>query len=407
MASTLQPDNSSRDVSQLTQIRVPLERAAEAFATRDENGRIPIVVIAERGVRVPTGLLFLAGVLLLAGLFGQSLFGIATLSWLGIGATVAILALVAYTAVRVRIPEGMNAMLARAGKYVGTIGSGLHLVPPWVAVTHLITRREIPFTVPVQDAPTQDNVRALVQMLITFTITEPNRFVFNISADDFDLVLFASCQNEMRRMIRGIASDQINDLPRLDLSVLRQTLSEQVSAYGITIMNIRIVYAQPPADFMQSQEARQLAAYQELEQEEVQALAVRRQSDLEALALQRALANEMRERDVIAARMKKEEARKELATLEARVAEHRLQLLEERLKQYPVAANWERMLKQLAVMRTLAGNSRTIVQLGNSDGLLRAVLMEDMMPFKMDAVSTDGKAPAAADVTEEQAEIGA
>lgn len=392
MASSPPSENGSRDSSQLTQIRVPLERAAEAFASRDENGRIPIVVITERGIRVSPGLLLLALALLLLGLFGQSLFGNALLPWLGVGAMLVVLGLVAYTAVRVRIPEGVNAMLARAGKYVKTIGSGLHLVPPWIAVTHLVTRREIPFTVPVEDAPTQDNVRALVQTLITFTITEPNRFVFNISADDFDLVLFASCQNEMRRMIRGITSDQINDLPRHDLAPLRQTLSEQVAAYGITIMNVRIIYAQPPADFMRSQEARQLAALQQREQQERQALAVLRQADDEALVLQRALAQEERERDVLTARMKKEETRRELVTLEARVAEHRLQLLEERLKQFPTAANWERMLKQLAVMRTLAGNSRTILQLGNSDGLLRAVLMQDMLPLNVNVPPT-GETP--------------
>lgn len=370
---------AARDATQLTQVRVPLERASEAFSTRDESGRIPIVVIAERGIRVSSSLLLAAAILFVAGIFGDTIFRTSLLTPLGIVASLLIVSLIGFNATRVRIYEGMNALLARAGRYTRTIGAGLYFLPPWIAVTHLVTRREIPFTVPVEDAPTQDNVRALVNTLITFTITEPHRFVFNISADDFDLVLYAACQHEMRRMIRSISSEQINDLPRFDLTQLRQTLSEQMSTFGITIMKVSITYAQPPPDFVRSQEARELAAFQQRELDERQALAVRRQENANDLALERALAVVARERDVLQAQIKKEEARKELVGLEASVAERRLALLEKRLKQFPNAAKWERVSEQLAVARSLAGNARTILQLGNSDGILRAVMMQEAL----------------------------
>lgn len=368
---------TARESSQLTQVRVPLEHAAEAFSARDENGRIPIVVITQRGIRVSSQLLLFAVVVFVAGFLGDAIFRTPILTPLGIIAALAVLGLVAFNAVRIRIPEGINALLARAGKYVRTIGPGLNLVLPWIAVTHLVTRREIPFTVPIEDAPTQDNVRALVNTLITFNITEPHRFVFNISADDFDLVLYAACQNELRKMIRGITSEQINDLPRHDLTALRETLSERVAAYGIAISKVSITFAKPPDDFMVSQEARELAAFRQREQQELQALAVRRQTDTDVLALQIALAQQERERDILRAQIKKQETRKELVELEARVAERRLALLEERLKDFPNAAKWERVTEQLDVMRALAGNSRTILQLGNSDELLRAVFFQE------------------------------
>lgn len=370
---------AAHEATQLTQVRVPLERAAEVFSTRDESGRIPIVVIAERAVRVSVMLLIAAGLVLVAGFFLDTFFRSSQVTWLGLVAALAMIGVVAYQASRVRIPEGINALLARAGKYTRTIGPGLSILLPWVTVTHLVTRREIPFTVPIEDAPAQDNVRALVNTLIVFTIAEPHRFVFNISADDFDLVLHAACQNEMRRMIRGINSDQINDLPRHDLTALRQTLGEQMASYGIAIIKVSITYAQPPPDFMQSQEARELAAFQQREQQERQALALRRQADADALARQIALAQEEREREVLDARQRKEEARKQLVATEARVAELRLELLEQRLGKFPTAAKWERLMKQLSVMRALAGNARTIVQFGNSDGILRAMLMQEVL----------------------------
>lgn len=367
------------EAPQLTQVRVPLERAAEAFSTRDENGRIPIVVICEREIRVLSSLLMAAGLVIVAGIFADTLFRTSLLTPLGIVAGLLLVALVAFNASRVRIYEGMNALLVRAGRYTRTIGSGFYLLPPWIAVTHLVTRREIPFTVPIEDAPTKDNVRALVNTLITFTITEPHRFVFNISADDFDLVLHAACQHEMRRMIRAIMSDQINDLPRFDLTQLRQLLSEQMEAFGIIIRKVSITFAQPPADFVQSQQGRELAVFQQKELEERQALAVQRQENANDLALEREIARVARESQVIQAQMKKEEARRELVTLEASVAERRLALLEERLRKFPNAVKWERFIEQLAVMRALAGNARTILQLGDSDEILRAVLLQESM----------------------------
>jgi preprotein translocase subunit SecY len=39
------PNEAEVAYTQLTQVRVPLDEAGEAFATRDASGRIPIVLI--------------------------------------------------------------------------------------------------------------------------------------------------------------------------------------------------------------------------------------------------------------------------------------------------------------------------------------------------------------------------
>src|SRR4051794_38683487 len=50
---------------QLTQVRVPLEDAAYAFMTRDESGRLPLLVMPQRTSRVQTKLVWAALILLL------------------------------------------------------------------------------------------------------------------------------------------------------------------------------------------------------------------------------------------------------------------------------------------------------------------------------------------------------
>ena len=86
-----------------------------------------------------------------------------------------------------------------------TIGSGTAILPPWILVSHLVTRRQIPFDIPMVESPTSDNVRATVDMLVTFTITDVYRFIYSISADDFDQVFMAACQDALRLKVRQVS----------------------------------------------------------------------------------------------------------------------------------------------------------------------------------------------------------
>ncbi len=363
--------------AQLTQLHVPLDQAMTAFTTRGASGSIPIVVVPERqfGVRVELlglGILVLGGGIYLSTILNNPLLW----SLLSVAGLLMIL-LGIYRAIRVFIPEGVNALIARGGRYTGTLTPGPHMIMPWTMITHLVTRREIPFIVPITDAPTQDNVRATVDTLITFSITDPYRFVFNISADDFDQVFQAACQDSFRAMVRQVSSDQVNDLVRRDLSELRQTLSVDVEPYGVSITKINITYAQPPADFVASQEARQLAILQQSEQAEKQALTLRRQTDEEILARQQVIARVEREREELQLEVQRAEARRRVFELEAEAEELRLAKLEERLQKFPQAVQWEWQSEQLDVARSLAGNSRAVVQLGNTDALVRSILIRD------------------------------
>ena len=73
---------------------------------------------------------------------------------------------------------------------------------------------EIPFDIPVVDAPTRDNVRSGVDSLVTFAIVDAYRFVYSISATDFDQVFQASCQDALRGLIRQVDALQVADLMR-------------------------------------------------------------------------------------------------------------------------------------------------------------------------------------------------
>src|SRR5688572_19085325 len=197
-----QPIDETIYYAQLTQVRVPLEHAADAFAQRAATGSIPIVVVPERPFRLRLDVVGL-GVAAMVGsvIAGNIGLGAGWVSLLVVAGLVLILIAI-YRVMRIFVPEGVQALLASGGRHLRAIGSGPHFIPPWIAISHLVTRREIPFEVIVVDAPTQDNVRARLETLFTFTISDPYRFVYNISADDFDRVFQATCQDSLRALVR-------------------------------------------------------------------------------------------------------------------------------------------------------------------------------------------------------------
>jgi regulator of protease activity HflC (stomatin/prohibitin superfamily) len=379
MADESNSNQSEVGYTQLTQIRVPLEQAGAAFATRDASGRIPIVLIPAQLNRVRNELVIAGLVVLLGAIVLNLLVGEPLMIPLGIVVAVLLIIVGIYRSFIVRVPEGTNALLAKGGRYTKTIGSGTHIIQPFIMVTHLVTRREIPFDVPVVQAPTKDNVRASVDTLVTFNIVNPFKFVFAISADDFDQVFQASCQDGLRHLVRTIGAEQVADLAKQDLASFREELGAEMESYGVQISKITVTFAQPSVDVMLSLEARQLASVQQAEQAEKQALAQRRQKDLEDLARQEVMARIEREKELLQLKIQEATLRQQLVELEAEAEDLKLSKLEQRLKDYPHAAKWLWASEKLEVSRALAGNTRAVLQLGEANEVLSAFTIREML----------------------------
>ncbi|HVX29041.1 MAG TPA: SPFH domain-containing protein [Nitrolancea sp.] len=363
---------------QLAQVRIPLDDADDAFATRDASGRIPIVIVPTRPNRIRNDLVVSGLVLWVASIVASFSVLPGWTSIPGSGLALALIVLGVFRSFIVRIPEGTSGLLSRGGRYSRTVGSGGHIIPPWIAVSHVVTRREIPFDVPVVATPTKDTVRINIDVLLTFTIEDPYRFVYAISADDFDHVFQAACQEAMRTFIRRITVAEVFDLAAQDTSELRAMFDPDIEPYGVKIKMVKITFAQPPNDFMRSQEERQLAVLQRSEQTEKQALAERRQTDADTLARQRLLARIQRDQDELQIAIQRAENDRQLVELNAEIEALRLARLEERLRAYPEAVRADVATARLDVARALAANSRAVLQLGNADDISQVLMVRDL-----------------------------
>ena len=185
---------------QLTQQRVELEDAGEAFSVPDETGRLPIVVLPKQPFRIRNELVIGGVIAIVVGLILDLELALRG-GLLAVGGVLVFLG--AFQSFIVGVPEGARALLLKGGRYDRTIPAGRHIVPPWIVVSHVVTVREIPFGAIVEATPTSDDVRIDLDVLMTFTIVAPELFVFRISAPDFDQVCQAACQDAMRTLIRS------------------------------------------------------------------------------------------------------------------------------------------------------------------------------------------------------------
>ena len=361
---------------QLTQVRVPLDEAAEALSTQDEAGRLPIVVLPKQAYRIRNGFVGAGLLLVLGGLVFDVTLPLRG-GTLAAGALLVILGV--FRAFMVPVPEGSRAVLLRRGRFHKTLGPGNHIVVPNIVVSHIVTTRETPFDAPAAEIPTRDDVRTSVDILMTFRIESPEKFVFTISAADFDQVCQATCQEVVRLLLRDKVADEVLDLGEADSERLRTGIGAALEPYGVVVVRVVVTHVMPPLEFMASRESRRLASLQRAEEAEHHALALLRQSDQEELEQQRI------------------KARERAIELEAANEVARLTRLEERLRAYPNAVHWDVETQRLDVARALAANTRAMVQVGSGSDVAASLLMhtlpEDGTPAMPDGDGDGGGAP--------------
>ncbi|HET9755800.1 MAG TPA: SPFH domain-containing protein [Candidatus Limnocylindrales bacterium] len=342
---------------QLTQARVPLDEAGEAFTVADPSGRLPIVVLPSQPFRIRNGFVIAGAVAIVVALVFDT--DIVVRGGL-IGVGVIAIFLGVFQSFIVPVPEGARALLLRGGRYQRTLGAGRHVVPPWIVVSHVVTMREIPFDALAGAVSTADNVRVDVDVLFTFTIDAPERFVFAISAPDFDQVCQASALDAIRMLVRGKRAGEILDLSAEDTTTLRTVIGEALAPYGVVVQRVVIIHVQPPLEFMASLESRRLASVRLDEQTEQHALEERLLADRESLGRQRVA------------------HQRERIELEAANEALRLQNLESRLAAYPNAARRDIEEQRIEVARALAGNTRAMVQVGGNGDVADALIMHTL-----------------------------
>ena len=340
---------------QLTQVRVPLDEAAEALSTPDEAGRLPIVVLPKQAYRIRNGLVG-AGVLLI---LGSLLFDV-TLPLRGgsLAAGAVLVVLGVFQCVHGPGPGGFAGVLLRRGRFHRTLGPGNHIVIPTIIVSHIVTTRETPF-----DAPSTRDPHARRRAdERRHPHDVPDRRAGEVRVHDLgpglrpglpgDVPGARSCSSVTRTPTRSSTWAMPTRSGSGRGSARRSSRTASRSSGSWLPTSCRRSSSWPRASPVGSQRPARRGG-------ERHALALR-QSDQEELERQRI------------------RARREAIELEAANEVARLDRLEERLRAYPNAVHWDVETQRLDVARALAANTRAMVQVGPAADVAASLLLHTL-----------------------------
>ncbi len=341
-------------------------QAAASLVTADASGRLPAIVrVGGPSLVRWEPLVGAAGLVIFAIVFSPPL-----VFW-GLLLAGAVLLVVASLLGRlfIRVPEGAWGLVSRRNRHEKTLLPGAYVVPPYLTLTHFVTRRELVFDAPVAAAPSKDGVRVDVDVLVTFRIVDPARFVYQISIGDFDQFAQAAIQDTVRSLVRNMVSLDTLDLGPGEATKLKAALGKLTGPFGVEVAAATFTSVVLPAEMSASLEAQRLASMQLAEQASRFALEQKKMTNQAALE------------------SLEESGRQGSVEHEAAVEELRLKFMEERLAAHPNAARYDLELQRLKVAKALAKNTRAVVGLGTNSGLPPFLEAEVLAP-------SDGAEPA-------------
>jgi regulator of protease activity HflC (stomatin/prohibitin superfamily) len=339
---------------QLVEVTAGPIEAAEAIEQPDEQGRVPILVRIRR--QPPINPLW---ILVAIGLAASGLFLPLVAALRAVIIVAAVVAIFVGIASRLfmRVPPGTVGLVAKGGRHSAVLENGIHRVNPVVALTHVVTTRELAFDVPVAAVRSVDGVNVNVDLVLTLGIADPVKLAYSITTSDLDEFIHATSQEAVRLLIRRMEALNALDLGADEAGFLRTAIDAKLAAYGVNVRNVAFTRVLLPEAITASLEARRLATIQLSEEKENFALEERRLNDrANLIALE-------------------QESRRKALELESLAEALRFQKMEERLTAYPTAARYDLEAQRLKVAQQLAGNSRAVVSLGGNDlvsGLLTA-----------------------------------
>lgn len=147
----------------------------------------------------------------------------------------------------VMVPDGCRALITKFGKLVHIAEPGrVTLFNPWKRVSYIVnTTREYPFNAPIREAPTQQGVKASVDLFLQFRIEDPAEFIFVLgSVGGFQAKLQNAISEVTRSLIYAQRAEEIYDLVGESTVGMLDTLNQQFLP-AVRLTDVNITHAEP------------------------------------------------------------------------------------------------------------------------------------------------------------------
>lgn len=334
----------------------------ELLRSGEGGNLVPVVIPKDRRGYAPVFWLALALYSLLGGIMAvvqggsSDNFIVASLAvpmFFGFLVFVGIMGISLFRNLIVEIEEGTTGILSSWGKIIATMPPGRRYIwKPWETVEYIVdTSTEIPYTAPVLSSPTQENVPLKsIEFFLKFRIENPVKFVRNIGASNFDIVLSSAVQDAIRQRSRTIRTADAYNLRGSDVGDMQEILNQtMLSQYGVRITGANIPDVQLPEQYQNNLSTKERVAKERDSYEKEWDLMRKRRKD--SLELQIEQTKKNRDAKLVAVREAVNRARQDVALMlqekEAEAEKIRLDIEAQGKAELKAAENQARALQRL------------------------------------------------------------
>ncbi len=142
------------------------------------------------------------------------------------------------------VPQGYKHVVQRLGKYHKTLNPGLNFVIPYLdTIPYKVLTKDISLDIPSQEVITKDNAVITVNAIAFINIIDPPKAVFGI--DNYLLAIRNLVQTSLRSIIGEMNLDDALSSRELIKTKLKESISDDVAAWGIVVKTVEIQDIQP------------------------------------------------------------------------------------------------------------------------------------------------------------------
>lgn len=159
------------------------------------------------------------------------------------------------------VPQGMEWIVERLGKYHGTLKPGLNIVIPYLdRVAYQLVTKDIILDVQEQEVITRDNAVILTNAIAFIKVTDPVKAVYGVT--DFSEAIRNLIMTTLRSIVGEMELDAALSSRDKIKARLRESIADEAVDWGLTVKSVEIQDIKP-SESMQKAMEMQAAAERE------------------------------------------------------------------------------------------------------------------------------------------------
>ena len=159
------------------------------------------------------------------------------------------------------VPQGSKWVVQRLGKFHKSLNPGLNLIIPYIDdVSFKATTKDIVLDIPSQEVITLDNVVIIANAVAYINIISPERAVYGV--EDYELAIRTLVQTSLRSIVGEMALDDASSSRDQIKAKLKDSISEDIADWGITLKTVEIQDINPSGTMQQAMEEQAAAERQ-------------------------------------------------------------------------------------------------------------------------------------------------